>query len=98
MDKEVSTSPMYHHKDFDTYGSTTNNFVDNQELTVTITLNEYRELVQEAANADKDKVQNDLWKAQSENTDLKTQNKLLMQQLQEKSVADATATDSEQDY
>lgn len=46
---EEKTAPVYYTKDFDGYSMSTDNFVANQELTVNITLNEYRELIKTAA-------------------------------------------------
>ncbi|MDR5603939.1 hypothetical protein RCO12_10890 [Staphylococcus coagulans] len=46
---EINTTNHYYTKDFDAYKQTEDNFVANQELTVTITLNEYRNLITEKA-------------------------------------------------
>lgn len=53
MAEQTTTQPFFYTKDFGTFGNPENNFVTNQELTVTITLNEYRDLVKQTALADK---------------------------------------------
>ena len=55
------------------YGINSNDFVIEQELTVTITLNEYRELITVKAKRDeeKDKLQSKCWKLESEISKLK---------------------------
>lgn len=62
-------------KKLDGYGvdSKLQNFVAPQEITVTITLSEYRELVQKAAtrDADIDKANADKWTRDDENKKLK---------------------------
>lgn len=49
MTEKISNSPVYYTKDFNDWGGDQDNFVTNQELTVTITLNEYRDLIQDSA-------------------------------------------------
>lgn len=60
-------------KKMDGYGSDLNNFVGEKELLVTITLNEYRELVSEVAKKKKDidEIRDAKWKAEAENKNLK---------------------------
>lgn len=50
MSEKISSNPVYYTKDFSDWGNDQNNFVANQELTVTITLNEYRNLVKDNAS------------------------------------------------
>lgn len=45
-------------------------FVVPHELTVTITLNEYRRLVKREVEAEKDKMQSELWKTRCKNEEL----------------------------
>ena len=60
-------------------------FVGESELTVTITLHEYRELVHSVAISDAKiaEANNDKWTRESENTDLKKENASLKQELYE---------------
>ncbi len=63
---------------FDTYGDTnkkSNNFKLENELTIEITLNEYRELVSKVATSDSRiaKAENDRYERNSENAKLKTE-------------------------
>ena len=53
MSETISTNQHFYTKDFNGYRNTEDNFVANQELTVTITLNEYRSLISENATYDK---------------------------------------------
>ena len=94
MDKELSTAPTYHSKDFTAYGSSQDNFVDSQGITVTITLNEYRNLLQQSVKAERDKVNTELRKVQTENDKLKQRNECLLEQLKKEPTAGATATNS----
>lgn len=50
---DIRTEEHYYTKDFGTYSNKEDNFVATQELTVNITLNEYRNLLKENARADK---------------------------------------------
>lgn len=45
----MSENQHYYTKNFGSYGNSEDNFVTNQEITVTITLREYRSLVSENA-------------------------------------------------
>lgn len=64
-------------KKFDGYGvdSKLQNFIAPQEITVTITLSEYRELVSKVAtrDADIDKANTDRWAREDENKKLKAE-------------------------
>ncbi|MEK5334402.1 hypothetical protein [Lysinibacillus sp. FSL W8-0992] len=51
MSETINTVQHYYTKDFGAYKQSEDNFVANQELTVTITLNEYRKLISESAQA-----------------------------------------------
>ena len=81
MSEQTANQPVFYTKDFGTYSNSENNFVANQELTVTVTLNEYRELVKEVAladaknqkaNSEKYDAQRDVERLTKENTELKT--------------------------
>lgn len=50
---DIRTEEHHYTKDFGTYSNNEDNFVARQELTVNITLNEYRKLLKENARADK---------------------------------------------
>lgn len=63
----------YHYKD--------NDFVGDRELTVTITLHEYRELITKGANAERDKIQSQLWEIQRKVSELEKENNLLKEML-----------------
>ncbi|MEB7433311.1 hypothetical protein BUZ62_00845 [Staphylococcus pasteuri] len=54
MAETIKTSEHYYTKDFSSWGQEENNFVANQELTVTITLNEYRDLIEDKSKKDKE--------------------------------------------
>lgn len=54
MAKNIKTEQHYYTKDFSGYRNEEDNFVANQELTVTITLNEYRKLIEIKAVKDKE--------------------------------------------
>lgn len=64
-------------KKFDGYMSSSDlhNFIAPQEITVTITISEYRELVQKVATRDADisKAESDKYKRDSENASLKNE-------------------------
>ena len=53
MENLINGEKHYYTKDFSSYSQTTDNFVANQELTVTITLNEYRDLIKWKAETEK---------------------------------------------
>lgn len=63
--------------------SKANDFVAESEITVTITLNEYRQLVHDnsIANQKIAEANNDKWTRERENTDLKKENASLKQEL-----------------
>jgi cell division protein FtsB len=80
MTEQMTTAQTYYTKDFNDYSNTQDNFVANQELTVTITLNEYRKLVGSSAvtekriseaNSEKYKAQREIEKLNKENSELK---------------------------
>ncbi len=56
MAENIKTEQHYYTKDFSGYRNEEDNFVANQELTVTITLNEYRKLIEIKAVKDKKKI------------------------------------------
>lgn len=68
MAESVSNQQFYYTKEFSSYGSSEDNFVTNQELTVTITLNEYRSLVGKNSSSESviSKLKSDCWKSSSE--------------------------------
>lgn len=72
MSETIKTTEHYYTKDFNSYNNSEDNFVANQELTITITLNEYRKLIQEVAKkeADIEGAKREKWKAQSDKSDL----------------------------
>ncbi|MGT2397974.1 hypothetical protein ACVPOR_09530 [Staphylococcus aureus] len=55
MTENIKTEQHYYTKDFSGYRNEEDNFVANQELTVTITLNEYRKLIEIKAVKDKER-------------------------------------------
>ena len=72
MSETIKTTEHYYTKEFNSYNNSENNFVANQELTITITLNEYRKLIQEVARkeADIEEAKREKWKAQNVKSDL----------------------------
>ena len=72
-------------KKIEGYSNEKDNFVVPQELTVTITLNEYRGLIKENAlkEHDIDKVKSDNWKLKSRIDELEKKNKELLEKLSE---------------
>ena len=81
MSEQTANQPVFYTKDFGGYSNSEDNFVANQELTVTVTLNEYRELVKDVAlanvkvreaNDKKYDAQRDVERLTQENTELKT--------------------------
>ncbi|HDC6153606.1 TPA: hypothetical protein O8454_002746 [Staphylococcus aureus] len=54
MTENIKTEQHYYTKDFSGYRNEEDNFVANQELTVTITLNEYRKLIEIKGVKDKE--------------------------------------------
>lgn len=88
MSETVKTEQVYYTKDFDNYTNSENNFVVNQELTVTITLNEYRKLISDVALSTKkiDSAKHELFVSQQENEKLKSEIKDLKDRLLAKSV------------
>lgn len=88
MSETVKTEQVYYTKDFDNYTNSENNFVANQELTVTITLNKYRKLISDVAlsNNKIDSANHELFASQRENENLKSEIKDLKDRLLAKSV------------
>lgn len=94
MSETIKTSEHYYTKEFSRYGQSEDNFVANQELTITITLNEYRDLVSKGAVSQSkiDKSQSEKYEAQRENEELKKELCLLKEELY-----DLTKNKSEED-
>ncbi|OHP76732.1 MULTISPECIES: hypothetical protein [unclassified Staphylococcus] len=76
MTETIKTNQHYYTKDFSSYGNDEDNFVANQELTVTITLNEYRKFIETKAVKDKeeDTYRHKYWKEEEKNKKLKEEN------------------------
>lgn len=72
-------------KKLDRYGFENNDFVASGEITVTITLSEYRKLVKDCATAQTriDKAESDRYERNSENEKLKEENNRLKAELYE---------------
>ena len=83
-------------KKMDRYGFENNNFLASGELTVTITLGEYRKLVEDVATAKQriDKANDDKYKRDAENEALKKENASLKAELYEMKKASETADNS----
>lgn len=79
MTETIKTNQHYYTKEFSSYDNTENNFVANQELTVTITLNEYRQLIEVKSKKDKEieYYRNRYWEKKSEAEKLKEENSKL---------------------
>ena len=79
MSETIKTTEHYYTKEFNSYNNSENNFVANQELTITITLNEYRKLIQEVAKkeADIEEAKRGKWKAQNDKSDLEKEIEIL---------------------
>lgn len=97
MSETIKTSEHYYTKDFDGYKQSENNFVANQELTVTITLNEYRNLIGEAAKATAriEEANKDKYTREEENRKLKEEVSRLKGLLYEKTVVATESVESE---
>ena len=97
MSETIKTSEHYYTKDFNTYKQSENNFVANQELTVTITLNEYRNLIGEAAKATAkiEEANKDKYTREEENRKLKEEVSRLKGLLYEKTVVATESVESE---
>lgn len=83
MSDAIKTQPVFYTKEFDTYNNSQNNFVANQELTVNITLNEYRDLIEKNATRQKaiEEAKDQYYKAYRENEALKNENSELKSKL-----------------
>lgn len=70
-------------KKLDSYGTELNDFKSEKELTVEITLNEYRKLISSKATKDADieKANTSKWKIEEENRNLKADNERLEKKL-----------------
>jgi len=97
MSETIKTSEHYYTKDFNAYKQSENNFVANQELTVTITLNEYRNLIGEAAKATAkiEEANKDKYTREEENRKLKEEVSRLKGLLYEKTVVATESVESE---
>ncbi|EGQ3625363.1 hypothetical protein I0584_001690 [Staphylococcus pseudintermedius] len=82
---EISTTNHYYTKGFGNYNLSEDNFVANQELTVTITLNEYRDLISEKAKSKQkiDDARNDYYKERDKNRKFEEEVKSLKQKIYE---------------
>ncbi|WP_353457599.1 hypothetical protein [Staphylococcus coagulans] len=80
---EINTTNHYYTKDFDAYKQTEDNFVANQELTVTITLNEYRNLITEKAGFEQkiDKTRNQYFEERNKVDELEKEIKSLKEKI-----------------
>ncbi|EIE3644935.1 TPA: hypothetical protein I1629_001590 [Staphylococcus pseudintermedius] len=80
---EISTTNHYYTNDFGNYNLSEDNFVANQELTVTITLNEYRDLISEKAKSKQkiDDARNDYYKERDKNRKFEEEVKSLKQKI-----------------
>lgn len=86
MDNNIKTiDTLLDHK-LSRYGSNDNDFVAVKELTVTITLNEYRQLISAKATKEQDidKIRSEKWKVQEELNEANKKIERLCTQLYEK--------------
>ena len=85
-------------KKLDRYGFDNNDFLAAGELTVTITLSEYRKLVKDCATAQTriDKAESDRYERNSENEALKKENAELKAELYEMKKANETVCGDEE--
>lgn len=85
-------------KKLDRYGFENNDFVASGEITVTITLSEYRKLVKDCATAQTriDKAESDRYERNSENEALKEENAELKVELYEMKKANETVCGDEE--
>ena len=77
MTETIKTNQHYYTKEFSSYDNTENNFVANQELTVTITLNEYRQLIEVKSKKTKKSKITEIDTGKSEAEKLKEENSKL---------------------
>lgn len=75
MSETIKSTQHFYTKDFGSYQNTEDNFVANQELTVTITLNEYRKLIESDAKSQQkiSEANSDKYKREDEIQTLKKQ-------------------------
>jgi len=75
MTEIMKTEPVIYTKNFGDYDQSEDNFVASQELTVTITLHEYRNLIKAYAISDNkyDKLQSEKWEIDRELKKVKDQ-------------------------
>lgn len=86
-------------KKLDRYGFENNDFLASGELTVTITLSEYRKLVKDVATAQAriDKAESDRYERNAENEKLKEENNRLKAELYEVTKANEVVATNEDD-
>lgn len=86
-------------KKLDRYGFENNDFLASGELTVTITLSEYRKLVKDCATAQAriDKAESDRYERNAENEKLKAENSKLKAELYEMTKANEVVATNEDD-
>jgi DNA-binding protein H-NS len=96
----MKTEPVIYTKDFDDYNNTKDNFVAAQELTVKITLNEYRNLVESKAKSQAriDEVQHDKYERIQKIDNLKEENAILKDRLYKLASSEDEPTKSVEDY
>lgn len=73
MAETIKTTEHFYTKEFGSYGNKDDNFVANQEITVSITLNEYRSLVEKSAQSTQkiEEARSSMYKIQTERDELK---------------------------
>lgn len=94
MTETIKTTQHFYTKDFNNYSNSENNFVANQELTVTITLNEYRKLIESDTKAQQkiSEANNDRYTREDENRKLKLEITDLKERLYNSSVTETVIT------
>lgn len=97
MTESIKTTQHFYTKDFNTYSNSENNFVANQELTVTITLNEYRKLIESGAKAAQkiDEANSDKYKRDAEIATLKAEIINLKERLYNSSVIEVAVSENQ---
>ena len=94
MSGSIKNEEHYYTKEFDNYNNSEDNFVANQELTATITMNEYRSLVTSKAIADHKikEAQADRYELSKEIERLKAENMSLKERIYDLNEPDKKAT------